>query len=146
MSKVTRIVVTILLLIVGGGIYATCRQEVIFLAPFGNTAFLEWIKVEIPDPTGNGLIYFLVFCLPDALWYMALLLSQKPFYDRGTAHKWLFYMAVALPFVFELLQYFHVIPGTPDLFDLVTFLFTLLLFLVIWKKNQRKHRCSYNSR
>ena len=50
----------ILLLLIGGGIYATCRQDVIFLAPFRETKFLETLKIDICYHNGNVFTYFLL--------------------------------------------------------------------------------------
>jgi hypothetical protein len=126
----------LLLLIAGGGIYATCRQDVIFLAPFHGTKLLELIKIDIQYQNGNIFTYFLLFCLADVLWYIALLLLQVQFYNRSMMNKILFYCAVALPFILEFLQYFKIISGTFDIVDIMAYLITFLIFLVVWKRNQ----------
>jgi len=128
--------IALLLLVVGVGIYATCRQDVIFLAPFRETKFLELIKINIHYQSGNYFTYFLLFCLADVLWYIALLLLQKQYYNRSVANKILFYFAAALPFILEFLQYFKVIAGTFDIVDIIFYLLTFLIFLIIWKRNQ----------
>ena len=111
--------IAILLLIVGACIYATCRQDVIFLAPLHNTKFLELIKIDIQYQNGNIFTYFFLFCLADVLWYIALLLSQIQFYNRSLANKFLFYFAATLPFILEFLQYFKIIAGTFDIVDII---------------------------
>ena len=135
MKKWTYIAI-LLLLIAGSAIYATCRQDVIFLAPFRGTKFLEMIKIDIQYQNGNIFTYFLLFCLADVLWYIALLLSQIQFYNRSTANKILFYFAATLPFVLEFLQYFKVIAGTFDRMDIISYLITFLIFLIVWKRNR----------
>jgi len=122
------IYIALLLLVIGGSIYVTCRQDVIFLAPFQETRFLEFMKIDIYYQKGNLFTYFLLFCLPDILWYIALLLVQAPFYNRGTVNKILFYFAALLPFIFEFLQYFKVLLGTFDIADIIFYLLTLFLF------------------
>jgi len=130
------IFIALLLLIVGAGIYATCRQNVAFLAPLHGTKFLEGIKIDVHYRSGNIFAYFLLFCLPDVLWYIALLLVQLPFYHRSRMNKMLFYAAATLPFLFEFLKYIHVITGTVDRIDIVLYLFTFLFFLIVWKRKQ----------
>ena len=137
--------VVLLLLIVGSAIYATCRQDVIFLAPLHGTKFLELIKVNITYQNGNVFIYFLLYCLADVLWYIALLLSQMQFYNRSIINKILFYFAVALPFIFEILQYFKVITGTIDMVDIISYLITFLIFLILWKRKQLVLLCKSQS-
>jgi hypothetical protein len=126
--------IALLLLFIGACIYVTCRQDVIFLVPFEGTKFLELVKIDIHYQNGNFLTYFLIFCLPDVLWYIALLLVQMPFYNRDTVNKILFHFAALLPFIFEFLQYFKVLPGTFDIVDVIFYLLTLFIFLIVWKK------------
>ena len=128
--------IALLLLIVGSGIYATCRQNVFFLVPFRGTKFLEWIKIDVHYQNGNIFTYFLLFCLPDVLWYIALLLLQIPFYNRSRTNKIFFYVAASLPFIFEFLKYIKVISGTFDIVDIIFYLVTFLIFLFIWKRKQ----------
>ena len=128
--------IALLLLIAGVGIYATCRQDVIFLTPFQETKLLEWIRIDIQYQNGNIFTYFLLFCFADVLWYVALLLLQLQFYNRGITSKTLFYVAVTLPFILEFLQYFKIISGTFDIVDITAYLITYLIFLIVWKRNQ----------
>ena len=126
--------IALLLLIAGSCIYATCRQDVIFLCQFQGTKFLELIKINIQYQNGNIFTYFLLFCLPDILWYIALLLVQAQFCNFNKINKILFYFAASLPFIFEFLQYFNIITGTFDIADIIFYLITLLIFLILWKR------------
>ena len=132
----------ILLLLIGGGIYATCRQDIIFLAPFRETKFLEFLKIDICYHKGNVFTYFLLFCLPDSLWYFALLLLQMQFYNANVlTSKILLIISVLLPFVLEFLQYFKVIKGTFDILDICFYLLILIIFVIIWKlKKHYSHK------
>ena len=124
----------ILLLLIGSGIYATCRQDVIFLAPFKGTKLMESLKIDICYHNGDVFTYFLLFCLPDGLWYLALLLFQKQFYNaKSLTSKILLIISALLPFVLEFLQYFKVIKGTFDIFDICFYLLILIIFIIVWK-------------
>ena len=124
----------ILLLLIGGGIYATCRQDVIFLAPFRETKFLDFLKIDIRYHNGNVFTYFFLFCLPDGLWYLSLLLFQKQFYNANVlTSKILLITSALLPFALEFLQYFKVIKGTFDILDICFYLLILIIFVIIWK-------------
>ena len=125
-----------LLLFVGGCIYATCRQDVIFLVPLHKTIFLELIKFDIQYQNGNIFTYFLLFCLADVLWYVSLLLFQVQFYNRSAINKTLFYFATAIPFILEFLQYQKIIAGTFDIVDIISYLITVLIFIIVWKRKQ----------
>ena len=135
MRKSTYIAIT--LLIAGGCIYATCRQDVLFLAPFRQAWVLEQMQLNIRYQQGSALSYFFLFCLSDMLWYMALLLLQMQFYRRDNAlSKVLFLLSALLPFLLELLQYLNLISGTFDMADICAYLFTLMLFCLLWKRKE----------
>jgi len=128
--------IAIILLILGAGIYFTFRQDVLFLVPFRETKLLEFVRLNIYFHNGNILTYFLIFVLPDVLWYSALLLLQLQFYNESTVSKILFYVAVLLPFIFEILQYFKIIAGTCDIFDVIFYSVTFIFILFIWKRKK----------
>ena len=129
--------ITIALILTGGLIYAVYRQDIIFFSFWGKPKFLEFIRLDIHYQEGNIFLYFLLFCLPDMLWYMALLLFQKQFYNAGSIFsKILFYLSALLAFVLEFMQYFGTIPGTFDIADIGCYLLTLLIFLVLWKRRK----------
>ena len=131
-----RVYIALLLLVSGACIYTTCRQDMFFLAPLHGTKFLELIKIDIRYQNGNIFTYFLLFCLPDVLWYIALLWLQVQFYNRSISNKILFYFAAALPFILEFLQYFKVIAGTFDIVDIIFYSITFLIFIIVWKRKQ----------
>ena len=128
--------IAIILILAGCSIYATCRQNIIFFHLLGKPKFLDLIRIDVYYQEGNVLLYFLLFCLPDMLWYMALLLFQRYFYNASVFSKILLYASVALPFVLEFMQYFGMFPGTFDIADIGCYLLVLLIFyfFVIWKR------------
>ena len=129
--------VAILLLLIGAGIYATCRQSVIFLEPLRETKLLDFLKIDISYYDGNILTYFLLFCLPDILWYIALLLLSKHFYNCSfIVSKILFYFTISLPFLFEFLQYLRILHGTFDIVDIFFYSLTLLFFIFLWNRKK----------
>jgi hypothetical protein len=136
------IYIAIALLFLGFVIYITCRQDVVFgifvcISP-SNVGLLEHLHIPL-HYTGNILSYIFLFCLPDALWYFSLLLLQKYFYKSCSLwSKLLLVTAVLLPFVHELFQYFALLPGTFDMFDIYSYLLTLLVFLTLWRLQQIK--------
>ncbi len=126
------IYVAMLLLFTGSLVYLLFRQDVIFLSRV-NQDVLHIFHISI-ERNDNILIYILLYCLPDGLWYAALLVFQVSFIQYGNINKFLFGVAVVLPFLLEILQLVHCIPGTFDLYDITTYLTTLLIFMLC-KKN-----------
>ena len=123
------LLVAVVLLVIGSGIYFYCRLPII---AFDKLHIVSG-KIIIGN-TKNPFVYFIVFCLPDALWYMALLLLQTWFLkEKGWLNRLLVGIAVSLPFLLEVGQYLGFISGTFDWFDILTYCLTLILFLCLRK-------------
>lgn len=118
-----------LLLLIGAVIYYFFRLPILAFV------ILHICQQELPVcDTENPLMYFFVFCLPDALWYMSLLLLQTFFLNKGGwLNRILFYMAVSLPFIMETAQYFDLVSGIFDWYDILAYCLTLILFLCLRK-------------
>lgn len=95
--------ISALLLLAGALIYATCRQEVLFLLPF-SPELLAKIKVEVDYANCGPIIGWAIFCLPDALWYAALLIFQLGLCDGGLMDKVIFMLSIALPFILKTIK------------------------------------------
>lgn len=120
---------SLLLLLIGAGIYFFFRTPIIAFTLF-NIAPSEYMTSN----TNNPFVYFMVFCLPDALWYMSLLLTQTLFFkEKGRLNRVLIGVAISLPFLLETGQYFGLVSGTFDWFDILTYCSTLILFLCLRK-------------
>lgn len=133
-----RACISFLLLLAGALIYATCRQEVLFLMTF-DAEWLAKIKIEVDYAECDVLTSWVIFCLPDALWYAALLTIQLVLCDGGAVGKSLFGLSVAFPFLFESMQWLGVMLGTFDWLDIVTYLLTLITFILC----QRRQFCRF---
>lgn len=127
-----RIITAFALLLVGAVIYVLFRQDAIFVS-WIDADILKRLRIEMPDNYNGIFTYILLYCLPDALWYAALLVLQKPFVQYGLLNKILFYICVILPFAMEILQYFGIMPGTFDWFDILTYFITLTIILLCEK-------------
>lgn len=132
-----RMVTAFALLLIGASIYLLFRQDAIFVS-WIDADILRYLYIEIPNDCNSRIIYILLYCLPDALWYAALLVLQKPFIQYGLLSKLLFWACVILPFLMEILQYFGLMPGTFDWFDILTYFMTLITMLLC----ERIHFCN----
>lgn len=129
LSRSKTYLIALSFLVIGAGIYAFFRMDIIFLNYFGDP--FSTIKILLKDTILSNIFRY---CLPDALWYGALLLIQNKIASKHIISKILFYISVCLPFILEALQYYHVIPGTFDIIDIIIYLLTLILFLCLQKK------------
>ncbi len=123
---------SLLMLLAGSSIYILFRQDAIFLSGV-DSQLLEMIHIRIPDSNNCFLLYWFMYCLPDGLWYAALLLMLSAFENDYTSGIRLpFLLGIILPFFMECFQYLGIVSGTFDILDLITYLIILLLF-ILWK-------------
>lgn len=115
-------IVPIACLVTGTVIYLLFRKDIMFMSWVG----VEGRHVDVSDSVFREWV---VYSLPDGLWYMALLLAELEFTQRRCALSIvLFAIAVIFPFVLEILQLTNIIPGTFDWLDIATYCLTLIIF------------------
>lgn len=133
-NSIIRLVSAGLMIVVGTVIYLCSRQEIIFfrLVP---DCIIDIFKGRIPD-THSVLHYIVVYCLPDGLWYGALLLFQSAFLENSLISRKIFQISVALPFFLEVLQLLDCVPGTFDPLDLLIYFVILIIFILCLKPKQ----------
>lgn len=137
MSCAKRMILAIVSLVIGCLIYLLFRQDILAMYWFGNPKWIESLRINI-EYDGNLLTYCLLYCLSDALWYFSLLLLQFLFYDKNIILcRVLLILTIAMPFILEALQYFHIICGTFDILDVLFYSTTLLIVLKI-EKHEKK--------
>ncbi len=134
--QVMRLATAGLMIIVGAAIYIISRHDIIFF---------DWMLSSLIDNLGGFEIkelslpvYFTVYCLPDGLWYGALLLFQYTFLDKSTISRYIYQFSISLPFAWELLQIHENVPGTFDPLDLLAYLLTLLIFKFFKNRHVQK--------
>lgn len=123
----------LILLLAGGCIYLFFRQGVLFLSRISPDT-LASVRISVPKHENSLLLYLFLYCIPDGLWYAALLTLQVHFASRERAGKVLLLFSILLPFMLEFAQLFGLVPGTFDYYDLFTYLITLILFIPCAKK------------
>lgn len=129
-----RVLISTLLLLLGALIYATCRQEVLFLKLI-TPEFLETIRINIDSKNCNLFRYFIVYCLSDGLWYFALLTIQIHLCNNSTLGKTVLFCSIIAPLILELMQLIGVFSGTFDWLDIATYLSTFIIFILCQKKH-----------
>ena len=129
--------ISFLFLLAGGFLYIIFRPDVLFLLPF-EKAIDAIPRLEIQ----HGIVAdAIIYNLPDALWYAAILFLQNNPWTKKW--NWIAVLTVSLPFIHELCQMAGALPGTFDLADLIFYVITLTIFLIIWKKEKfSKRDCS----
>lgn len=115
------------MLVVGAVIYLLTRNEIIFFRWIPDGLMCYFRDIQLPESLKQN--YFFAYCLPDGLWYGALLLFQSSFATKSLGSRVLSWISTVLPFVMEFLQIRDDISGTFDSMDLVTNLSVLIILL-----------------
>lgn len=130
--KVTKsAIVAVICIFLGGLIYVFFRQDIMAFRCL-SPQMLDTIKWKV-NLNGNGFGYYFLFCVPDALWYSALLLLQLQYVRKNIISQVLTWISIMLPFLLEVLQYYGVCRGTFDIYDILSYLIVLILILWIQK-------------
>ena len=137
------VIIAGILIVAGSIVYLFFRPNIILFNKLGVTDFLSGIQIEV-NASHNFFVYFLMYCLSDVLWYLALLILASTFYVRGSVlSKLLFGVMIIMPFLLEFLQLAGLLPGTFDWYDIVFYCLTLIIFVLLWI---RKPNCLLSHR
>ncbi len=93
----------------------------------------------------HPLPHFIVYCLPDGLWYLALLhancLINNGFLNqRDKCSLTINIIVMSTPFLLEMGQASGHLGGTFDICDILTYLLTLIIY-VLWSKGNSAMDC-----
>ena len=135
----SNIIISILSILSGTFIYIHYRQNIIFF-DYINLDYETLYRYH--DCDDNFLKYLFIYCLPDALWYLALLLIQIELLKNNFLSHLLFLMSIILPFVMEILQFYGFIKGTFDICDLCVYV--IILLIVLWKEKEKLLQYYFN--
>lgn len=130
--RTSNYIIGIITLLIGGLIYLFFRQNILALQYICNSEWLKSINIKITHH--SIFIDWLIYNLPDALWYYSLLSFMIAFYNKTIFNRILFIIAILLPFIWESLQYFRVLSGTYDNIDITFYVIALIIFLCLQKK------------
>lgn len=124
---IIRLVAAGLMIIAGAIIYLISRHDIIFFRwlPASIIAAFEEYSIASSSPLG----YFIVYCLPDGLWYGALLLVQSTLTGETFTSRIIYWISIALPFIWEIMQTHRAIPGTFDPLDLCVYFLIATIFI-----------------
>lgn len=126
-----KLVIAGFMIFVGTFIYLYSRQDIFFFR-FVPDCIMGLFKGFIHGPASMQQ-YVVFFCLPDGLWYGALLLFQSVFKKNSLGSMIVFGLSIALPFILELLQLLNYVPGTFDPLDILTYFIVLIIFILCQK-------------
>ena len=136
-----RLALIITLLIIGLCIYILFRQNVLFIEFLFGVKDGVFCHADLISP----LPYFIVYCLPDGLWYLALLLTNDLIGNLLHSQNDRFSLIIdtltmSAPFLMEIGQATGYLTGTFDICDIMTYLFTLITY-TLWIRKKSVVEC-----
>lgn len=130
-SSSWRIALAILVFIVGGVIYVSYRVKSLYMFGwfrfFGLDNYVDYLRSNIG---AYRIPNFVKYSLPDGLWLFAYFLVIKTIYGTEMSRAAIISYS-ALPLVAigsEILQMFNLIPGVFDIYDLICYICSILIF------------------
>lgn len=76
---------------------------------------------------------WLIYNFPDCLWMLSFLLLMECIWGDDRL-KWVFaWSMLGFAYIFEIMQYLHILPCTGDVWDLISYTIATLLYLSINK-------------
>lgn len=136
-SKTTQLILSAVLLIVGGYIYVAYRTDKLAMFRWFSTLHMDGLFYSI---RGRGAIVklpaFIKYCLPNGLWITSYLLAVNALVVENKLIWVLSLPSIAI--LFEFLQVWHIIPGTFDFGDLICLFVPVLIYFVYYSLHNEK--------
>ncbi len=83
---------------------------------------------------------WLIYNLPDGLWLLSYLLAMESIWGGNKRGKWIFCIPVIVfAIMMEFLQFKYYLPGTGDILDIIFYLISIIIFLLIIKLKQMSY-------
>ena len=104
--------------------------------------FLKVERLFAVQLNKNFLFYFMLYNLPDALWFYSLLITLKIIWNKQLFSKgkyWLYAVIIAV-FFSEFAQKIKIIPGTFDVLDIVAYVIAYSVFIFRIHKNSLNYK------
>ena len=132
--RVTKVMLSLLILLLGGLVYVIYRDKSLLM--------FDWfdaigISNEIDGLRrlfqGEGIYGWVKYSLPDGLWAFSYMFLVDAIWN-GSRSKSSFIFIYSLPVIAllsEFFQYFGLLPGVFDWMDVASYLFAIILFVII---------------
>ncbi len=132
MKKKCFVIIGILFLLIGIFIYLFYRSN--------SLLFFSWLDfINIKSINGfdfnhqSKIQSFLVYSLPNMLWYISFLLIMIGIWGNNKKCFTLYFCLISLISVgSEILQLFYIIPGTFDIVDLLSMIICIIVAFIVY--------------
>ncbi|MBR6031103.1 MAG: hypothetical protein IKP36_03985 [Bacteroidaceae bacterium] len=133
-SRAIRIALSLGILLIGGMVYVAYRDKSLamfgWFDSIGLSKPVDYIRVLAQS---KGIYGWVKYSLPDGLWIFSYMFIVDAIWN-GKRNSYSFFFTWSLPIVAllsECLQHFGLCPGVFDWIDMVSYIFAMILFLII---------------
>lgn len=146
-SRVLALLLSIVALVIGGGIYLLYRPETLLMFRWTDALHLN---VFVEDLRQSMSIYspsdFVIYSLPDGLWSMSYFLTMLSIWGNICKENiaWFCLMPI-IALISELLQLTSLMPGHFDLWDVVCYSLPLIILITLKTVEICARKISYQS-
>lgn len=128
------IILSILLLFAGGMIYLNFRPHTLQMFSWLKFIGAETLFHQKEFNNDSAFLSFFIFSIPNGLWSLSAIILFGEIW-RGAKKSFLFYTILfsSTNVLFEILQLFHLIPGTFDCLDILVLLISVISGILIYK-------------
>ncbi len=133
-QRIFKTLLSFIILLAGGLIYVACRDKSLLMFHWfdsiGISNEIDWFRGLI---NSDGMYGWVKNSLPDGLWLFAYMFLVDAIWNGSksiSSYVFIYY----LPFfalMSEFLQYFGLMPGVFDWIDVASYLFAIVLYIII---------------
>lgn len=139
-NRVLKICVSVILLLIGGILYIAFRTKSLLMFKWAEWLHLDsYVEIIRLYATKYNPSYFVKYCLPNTLWTISYMLMTDALVSKN---KYKILWILSLPFMtmfFEILQIWHIIPGTFDICDLFSIAIPTIIYFTVYYLNYEKN-------
>lgn len=133
-QRIVNVVLSFAILIIGGLIYVGFRDKSLLMFNwFEQLGIIGEVDAFRGLVNSEGLYGWVKYSLPDGLWLFAYMFLVDTIWNGSKSISSYIFIS-SLPFLAllsELLQYFGLVPGVFDWIDVASYLFAILLYVII---------------
>ena len=138
--RVLKVSTSMILLLIGGILYIAFRTKTLLMFKWAEWLHLDtYVEVMRLHANQYNPPYFIRYCLPNTLWIISYMIMIDALVSKNDYKiRWI----LALPFIailFEILQNWEIIPGTFDIWDLLSLVIPTIVYATKYYMNYEKN-------
>lgn len=138
-KRFLKVITAIVFLFVGGLIYVVFRSDSLLMFKWFCEIGLDNVVMKLREGHGQMNIWEWVrYNMPSGLWLFSYMFIIDSIWDKGNNATYRFFITIlpAVAIVSEVMQFFHVLLGTFDVLDMISYFLAIFLFLTIKLSNK----------